>query len=394
MKRLRKNLLSAVLLLALAGAAVYVLRPKPLEVDTARAAEGSLQVTIDEDGQTRARDQFTLAAPVSGLLSRIELREGDAVTRGQALATVSPLPLDTRTETAIRAQIAAAEASEREAAHLVARAESALEQARRDLARAAKLYKTDAISRQQYEDAQTKEEMLARDLEAAKLRASAAAAETARVRAGLISASSAGVATIRAPFNTRILRIFEKSERVVNAGTPILLLSNPGRLEIVADLLSTDAVNVHPGDPVWVENWGGKQPLRARIRTVEPYGFTKVSALGVEEQRVNVIADFLDRPANLGDGYRVDLRIVVWEGDKVLKVPASALFRSGTEWNVFVVEGNAARRRAVTVGHRNAEEAEILGGLEPGTEVILHPSNQVKDGAPVKRRAPAESRAG
>ena len=170
---------------------------------------------------------------------------------------------------------------------------------------------------------------------------------------------------------------------MVPYGTPIIVLSNPNKIEIVVDLLSTDAVKVKPGAPVIIENWGGPAPLRARVRTVEPYGFTKVSALGIEEQRANVIADFVDAPAGLGDGYRVDARIVIWESPSVLKVPASALFRSGQQWSAFAIENGRARLLPVEVGHRNSSEAEILKGLNAGLKVILHPPNDLKDGARV-----------
>jgi HlyD family secretion protein len=188
---------------------------------------------------------------------------------------------------------------------------------------------------------------------------------------------------LRPPVRCRVLRILEKSERVVPFGTPIIVLSNPNKIEIVVDVLSADAVKVKPGAPVIIESWGGPAPLRARVRTVEPYGFTKVSALGIEEQRANVIADFVDSPAGLGDGYRVDARIVIWESSSVLKVPASALFRVGQVWNVFTIESGRARLLPVEVGHRNASEAEILNGLREGAQVILHPANDLKEGARV-----------
>jgi HlyD family secretion protein len=395
MKRIATRILSALFLAALVLAVIYAFRPRPVTVDTSLVVRGPLETAIVEDGQTRARDRFTVAAPVSGFLSRITLREGDRVARGAILATVRPLPVDSREEAEIRARIASAEALEREAQQQVARAETTHEQSKRDLARAEMLVRDDVIPMQKFEEAQSKEAMLAEELEMARHRASSAAAEVSRARAGLIAFESrqsgkSQDALIQAPVESRILQILEKSERVVQAGTPILVLSNPNRLEIVADLLSTDAVNVKPGAPVWVENWGGPQPLRARVRTVEPYGFTKVSALGVEEQRVNVIADFLDpaavTAAGLGDGYRLDVRIVVWENPAVTKAPASALFRSGPDWNVFVVEGGAARLRRVEVGHRSALEVEILKGLSDGEEAVLHPTNDIQDGQRLMRR--------
>jgi HlyD family secretion protein len=178
--------------------------------------------------------------------------------------------------------------------------------------------------------------------------------------------------------------VAEKSERVVQAGTPIVTLGEPSQLEIVADVLSTDAVKVHPGDQVLLEGWGGDHPIRARVRLVEPSGFTKVSALGVEEQRVNVISDFVDPPGPLGDGYRVECRIVIWSGENVLQVPVGALFRRGKSWAVFRLEYGRARVSDIEIGHRNETEAEVLGGLAQNDVVILHPSNQILDGVRVR----------
>jgi HlyD family secretion protein len=175
----------------------------------------------------------------------------------------------------------------------------------------------------------------------------------------------------------------EKSERVVTAGAPLLTVGDPALLEVVVDVLSTDAVKIKPGMPVWLEDWGGERSLRAQVRTVEPSAFTKISALGVEEQRVNVVAGFVDSPNPLGDGYRVEVRIVVWERDAVLKIPTSALFRRGQQWSVFTVENGKAWLRMVEVGQRNALEAEILSGLSAGDEIIRHPSSQLEGGVRV-----------
>jgi HlyD family secretion protein len=332
MKRNVRRISSVLLIAAAAILVTYAFLPKPLLVDTARAARGPLQITIDEDGQTRAHDRFTLAAPVAGVLSRISLHEGDAIKAGALVAVIHPLPAGSKEEAEIRARIASAKALKREADQLVARAETSHQQAVRDRVRLEELSKKDIIPRVQFEEAQTKEAALVQDVQAAKERATAAAAEVKAAEAGLVSLGSSlkekGNATpVRSPIDGRILRIEQKSEGVVAAGTPIVTLSNTNKIEIVADLLSTDAVKVQPGAQVFVENWGGETPLHARVRTVEPFGFTKISALGIEEQRVNVIADFIDPPSNLGDGYRIDVRIVIWEGADILKVPSSALER-------------------------------------------------------------------
>jgi len=388
MKRIVKR--SFMILAAVAAAILIVLafRPKPVQVETARAVKGPLQVTVDEDGETRAHDRFTLAAPIAGRLSRIELHEGDTVGPDTVIATISPLPIDAREAAEIRARIQAAEARKREAEQQLARWESDHAQAQRDLNRARALAKDRIIAQQELEQAENKQTGTAKEMEAARFRVESAAADVEREKAGLISLETqqthaSRVVALRPAARSRILRILEKSERVVPYGTPIVILSNPNKIEIVVDLLSTDAVKVKPGAPVIIENWGGPKPLRARVRTIEPYGFTKVSALGVEEQRANIIADFIDPPNGLGDGYRVDARVVIWESPNVLKIPASALFRVGQQWSAFVIDNGRARLRPVEVGHRNASEAEITQGLAEGLEVILHPANDLKDDARV-----------
>lgn len=394
MKRFLKPLLTTLTAAAAVALLVLAFQPKPVPVESARADRGPLQVTIDEDGETRAHDRFTLAAPIAGRLSRIDLHEGDEVSPNTVIATINPLPLDAREVAEIRARVQSAEAKQREAAETLARWDNDCAQAKRELDRIRNLARERLVPQQDLEAAESKYTSASKELEAAKFRAQAAAADVTREKAGLISLEAqrdqaVRAVVLRAPTaRCRILRILEKSERVVPFGTPIVTLSNPSKLEIVVDLLSTDAVKVRPGAPVIVDNWGGPKPLRGRVRNVEPYGFTKVSVLGVEEQRVNVIVDFVDPPGPLGDGYHVDARIVIWESQDVLKVPASALFRSGGEksqWSVFVVDSSTGRAKiqAVETGHRNASEAEILSGLEAGTQVILHPPNDLKPGARV-----------
>ncbi len=392
MKRIVKRVFMALAAIAAVVLIGLAFRPKPVEVESAPVVKGPLQVTVDEDGETRAHDRFTLAAPIAGRLSRIAYHEGDEVGPETVLATISPLPLDAREVAEIRARIQAAEARKREAEQQQARWENDRAQAVRELNRARQLAKEHIVAQQELEQAESKESSATKEVEAAKFRLQSAAADVEREKAGLISieaqqSRASKLVAIRPPTRSRILRILEKSERVVPYGTPIIVLSNPNKIEIVVDLLSTDAVKVKPGAPVIIENWGGPAPLRARVRTVEPYGFTKVSALGIEEQRANVIADFVDAPAGLGDGYRVDARIVIWESASVLKVPASALFRNGQQWSAFAIENGRARLLPVEAGHRSSSEAEILKGLDAGMTVILHPPNDLKDGARVIRRS-------
>lgn len=394
MKKWLKILLLIALLAASALAVMVAMRPSPMRVETANIACGALRVTIDAEGKTRVRDRFAVASPVTGRLARIALHRGDQVERNALLARIDPLPLaplDPRQAAEARARVAAAEHLRHEAEAVVARARADCEQARREFERAEKLVETGDIARQEFERLRTAEQTCRQQLEAATFKARAVAAEVEVAKAALLAIEQAGqsgqAATVfvHAPVGGRVLRVLEESERVVTAGTPLLELSGQ-TLEIVIDVLSVDAVKVQPGAPVWIEGWGGEQPLQARVRLIEPSAFTKVSALGVEEQRVNVIADFTDAVTPLGDGYRIEAQITLWDGQQVLQVPTSALFRKGRGWSVFVVENGLARERKVEIGHRNPAAAEIRSGLAEGATVILHPTNELADGLRVKGR--------
>jgi len=362
--------------------AFALVRSGPVPVETARATRRPLQVTVDEDGETRVRDRFVVAAPVAGRVTRIALREGDSVRAGTVLARMSPTPLDPRSRNEAAARLDAAEDAQSAARAAVAQARVAHEQAHRAWARAQQLAADKSISPADREQAELEEALRARELESAEFRAQAAAHNTEVARAGLAAGEAL---VIRSPVVGRVLRVPAPSERVVTAGTPLLEIGDPSRLEIVADFLSTDAVNVARNAPLLVEGWGGKT-LRGRVRLVEPSAFTKVSALGVEEQRVNVIGDFVDPPGALGDRYRVEIRIILWQGDSVLTVPASALFRHGEGWRVFVVERGRARQRDVVVGHRTPFDAEVVRGLAVGEIVIRHPSDRIAEGVRVAER--------
>jgi HlyD family secretion protein len=358
-------------------------RPAPLLVETVRAGRGPLRVTVDEDGEVRAHDRYVVAAPVTGRLVRTELDEGDRVEEGDVVARLAPAPLSEREREEQTARVLAAEALQREAEENMRHARADFDQARRERRRIEELVKKGFISPQAAERARIAEITAKNDVEAAGFRVESATADARAARAALLVTATSPLVEVHAPVSGSVLRITEKSERVVAAGAPLLTIGDPSKYEIVLDVLTTDAVKVRPGMPMLLESWGGEQILLAKVRLVEPSAFTKVSALGVEEQRVNIIADFVDPPGPLGDGYRVEGRIVVWESDDVLKVPASSLFRQGSAWNLFVVEGGRARRREVEVGHRNALEAEILRGIDAGTEVIRHPSNEIDEGARV-----------
>jgi HlyD family secretion protein len=392
-----RRLAPAVVIVIAVGLLVLVFRPAPVRVDVGRVERGHMQVTVDEEGRTRVRDRFTIAAPIGGRLGRITLDAGDAVQRGSVVARMRPVPLDPRTRAEAVARIEAAEAARREADARVEHAGAALEQAQRTASRARQLGAKGTIGKEERELAELAETMGQKDLDAATFAAQAASYNLEAARAALMAPGSednqAMVAAceaghdacleLRSPINGQVLRVMEESERVVAVGTPLLELGDARALEVVVDVLSADAVKVKPGALMLIEEWGGKEPLQARVRLVEPSGFTKVSALGVEEQRVNVVGDFVEPVVPLADGYRVEARIVMWEADNVFRVPASALFRRGGAWHVFTVEGGRARRRKVDIGQRSALEGQVLGGLNAGDVVIVHPSDQVDEGVRV-----------
>ncbi|HEV2387903.1 MAG TPA: efflux RND transporter periplasmic adaptor subunit [Candidatus Acidoferrales bacterium] len=390
MKRAIRAWVWASVLVAVAIAGFLFLRPRPVPADVAQVSRGPMMVTVEEEGETRIHDHFVISAPVAGRLLRIYLHAGDGVVPGQIVARLLPAPIEPRQRAELVAQVAAAAATKREASAQVERAQNEHEQQQRDRSRAEQLASSGVISRKALEQAQTAEVTGGKALDAARNRVEAAASQEAAAQARLLEAERSGpagvVVAVKSPLKGRVLRLLQQSERVVSAGEPLLDLGYSPRLEVVTDVLSTEAVKVHPGDPVQLEGWGGSKKIRARVRLVEPSGFTKVSALGIEEQRVNVVIDFVDPPGPLGDGYRVEARIIVWQAQSVVKLPTSALFRQGQSWAVFAVEGGRAHLREVEIGHRNASEAEVLGGINAGGTVILHPTNQIEEGIRVGTR--------
>jgi HlyD family secretion protein len=385
-KRWRRRILWSGLAIGFVVLGWTIWRPSAIAVQTSKVLRGSMRVTVDEEGETRARDRFIVAAPISGRMLRIELEQGDPVRKEQIVAKIQPLPLNQQQREEVLAQVETAEANKRQADARMERARQQYEQAEREFKRREHLAR--AISVEELEQARNAKVTSAKELEAAQFSAQAAASEVKVARAGLVGieggSSQPMVISIHSPVSGCVLQVVEKSERVVQAGASLLVVGDPQNLEIVTDVLTTDAVNIKPGAPVELQGWGGDHPLQARVRRVEPSGFTKVSALGVEEKRVNVIADFVDSPEKLGDGYRVEASIVTWQGSDVLKIPGSAAFREQEGWSVFVIDGEKARRRPVRIGHRNQAETEVLDGLTDGEQVILHPSNQLRDGIRVQ----------
>lgn len=391
-----KHLLYPVAAIAIVGVLALALRPRPVDVEVARVTRGHFEASIVEDGKTRVRERYTIAAPVAGTLLRIALKAGDAVTAGDAVASILPnlAPLlDTRARQEAEQRVGAAEASEARTAALVVQAEATASQARVDAERSRTLVAQGAAphSRQERDDLTLNTSQ--RALEAARFAHHVAEHEVELARAALIADDAArkGLAAwqVRSPVDGRVLRVLQENEGPVSLGLPLLEIGDPTDIEVVADFLTTDAVRIHPGDAARIEDWGGDKPLPGKVRLVEPGGFTKVSALGVDEQRTNVVIDFAvppgARPA-LADGYRVDARVVVATLDDAVIVPTGALFRDADGWAVYAVVDGAARRRSVVLSQRAETSAAVQQGLAPGDTVILFPTDAITDGVRVRPR--------
>lgn len=397
MQRKRWLLLLA-LLAAIALAIGYAFLPRPVAVELAVAGRGPLAVTVQEEGKTRVRDRFTVSAPVAGIAGRIDLEVGDRVSRGQALAAIEPAPppfLDLRRQEAAQARVEAAEAALSAAVEQARLAEAREEYARARLSRTAKLHESQFASRDALEAAQSQARQEIAGLKSAEHTVEVARSEVAAARAELLSAAGEGArnpgkrVAVRSPAAGSVLAVLHRSEGAVREGEPLLQVGDPRSLEVEVDVLSSDAVRIRPGSRVLFARWGGEETLEGTVRTVEPAGFTKVSALGVEEQRVLVIADIVspgEQWVTLGDGYRLEASFILWEGDGVLQVPTGALFRHGDGRAAFTVARGRAALRPVTVGERSGQTAQILSGLEEGEPVIVHPSEEIRDGVRVRER--------
>ncbi len=401
------------LVLTVLAGAFFAMRPQPVVVEATTVKRGPLRVTVEEEGKTRIRNRFVVSAPIAGYVRRIRWNEGDSVRAGDVAGILEPLRaevLDTRTREVSEARLRAAEAakavvearlntSEQQARAAVADSEYWAQQLRREqtLERSGDISQ-DRLARTRTEAERAEASRKAAEHVVATTRAEIelARAEVAATQAALLNPAVRGqgpsgdVVSVRWPVSGRVLKVVKESEGVVQAGDPLIELGNVRALEVEVEVLSADAVKMAPGTPVEFNRWGGDHPLKGQVRVVEPAGFTKISALGVEEQRVRVIADITSPEGDwqrLGEGYRVEAVFILWQGDQVLQVPASSLFRSGDQWFVFAIEGSVARRRAVQIGHRSALSVEIMSGLKEGDTVIPHPDETVVDGKEVESRS-------
>ena len=382
--------------------------PRPIAVDIAAVTKGPMEVTIDDEGKTRVRHVYIVSAPIAGKVLRIShpagshgvsLHVGDRVAADDTVVAImqamAPSFIDVRSREEIQAAVGAADAAVTFAEAEIRRIEAALEFSQDELKRAQSLSRTGTISARALDKAKLDVATNEAGLASARAQLGVRRSERASVAARLIDPSSVSAKTnptcciqIRAPVSGRVLKIVQDSEAVVPAGAPLLEIGDPLDLEVIADLLSTDAVQITPGAAVKIDGWGGS-PIQGSVTRVDPAGFVKVSALGIEEQRVRTTIDFAGATevwSRLGHDYRVIVHVTVWKADQALTVPVGSLFRKGNDWAVFSVRSGRARATLVRIGHRNAQLAEVLSGLSAGDRVVLHPSDRVKEGAAVSQR--------
>ncbi len=387
-----------IVVLAIAVAIVWSVWPRPILVETATVTEGRFVATVDEDGKTRIRERYVVAAPLAGRLTRIRLKAGDRINSDDIIATILPSPtplLDPRSRREAEERLGSAEAAQDRANALIDRARAQSAQAEQDLTRTRTLVERGAATTQALERAELAKRVAERDLRAAEFQFHAAQHELDQARALLARYSDSGGSppdqwNVTAPVSGLVLKLDQESETIMQPGAPIIEIGDPRDLEIVVDVLSTDAVEIRPGADVTIEHWGGPGTLAGRVRRVEPAAFTKISTLGVEEQRVNVLVDILNPPerwSGLGDAYQVDTKIEVFAKDDVTIVPTGALFRRADDWNVFVVEDGRAQVRPVALLRRSSRTAAVSSGVRPGETVIVYPNDRITPGVRVKAGA-------
>lgn len=399
MKKWVKRALLALLVLGLAGAIIWAYRPRPVAVDVEEVTRGALEVTVTEPGKTRVKDRYVISTPLGGELERVTLQPGDMVEEGEVIArlgSLEPPLLDVRSRAQADAQVRAAAAARQQAEAGLERARAGLEFARAEAERQRKLAAAGSIPARSLERALFEERTRAQEVASARsaVRIAEQQLEMARVARSRLERrpQEQEHLEIRAPVRGWVLRVMQESGGTVAPGMPLMEIGDPEALEVVVDVLSQDAVRIEPGAHVSIERWGGGSPLMGRVKRVEPSAFTRVSALGVEEQRVNVIValeDPVEQRRALGDGYRVQARITLWEDEEVVQVPESALFRYGEEWAVFLAEEGRVRLRPVKLGQRSGTQAQVLDGLAPGDKVIVHPGDNVRAGVVYAVRPPS-----
>lgn len=376
--------------------AAFLLWPRPVEADLASVTRGRMRVVVREDGKTRVQERYVISAPLAGRMARIELHAGDDVVADQtvllAIEPTAPALLDERALLEAEARVRAAEAARELAQARLDESREAHELATHQLERIRELHASGSAAQEEFDQVEHRERQASHLLRAMQFGLQVAAFELELARAALVRTRPGDDGgppeklLVRSPVTGKVLRVLQESAGVVLPGQPILEVGDASRMEVEIDVLSSDAAAIRPGAEVSLEQWGGSRPLKGRVLRVEPSGFTKVSALGVEEQRVDVIAELLDPPAlrrGLGDGFRVEAEIVVWEAERVVKAPSGALFRSGQDWAVYVVQQSIVRKRKVQIGRNNGDEAQVLGGLAPGELVVMHPGDKVREGVRV-----------
>ncbi|MGD2118120.1 MAG: HlyD family efflux transporter periplasmic adaptor subunit [Chromatiales bacterium] len=392
---LRKHPAISVIAAAIILLLIWGFWPQPVLVEIKPVTRAPLTVTIEEEGRTRVIDRYIVSAPVSGVTCRVQLDVGDSVEQGQVLLHITPLEsqvLDARSRAQALANIDAAKSALRAAEERASAAAATAQLAANELKRLEPLIQQGMISKDAFDKALTANQTAAADKRSADFNVEVARYELDAAKSVLeystdAAQKAAEVVEVRSPISGKVLKIAHECAAPVTTGEPLLEVGDPAALEVEVDVLSADAVKIKPGMQVLFERWGGEQPLHGIVRRVEPVGFTKTSALGVEEQRVLIISDFSSEPQlwqSLGDGYRVEARFILWHEDKVLQVPASSLFRYNSGWALFVAENHRAQRRMVKIGQRNGLFAQILEGVDEGDTVINHPSDEVEDGRSIK----------
>jgi HlyD family secretion protein len=400
--RIRRRIIISSLGVAALSALVYGFWPKPVLVDAAKATRGPFRVTIEEEGKTRVIDRFIVSAPVAGFIRRVELKAGSAVKRGDPLFILEPLRssvLDSRSRAEAQSSAATAQASVKAAEERERSAKIDADYTADRLVRFKRLLDSGSVAKAQFDQIEAQAKQAQAFYLAARAATNMARSELKKAESVLAHSAASPrrddqeKVVVPSPKAGHILKLYRESEGAVAMGEPIIEIGDPKDIEVRVELLSADAVKIRPGMPVSFERWGGEATLTGIVRTIEPSGFTKISSLGVEEQRVLVIADITSDPETrprLGDGYRIEAAFIVWEGQDVLQIPASALFRVGDKWAVFKVDNNRARTQMVDVGQRNGLRAEILSGISEGELVLAQPDDAIKDGGRIKVRTVKE----